>query len=146
MLFTTDKSIPNGAIDRKFQFGYKGKRYPVPDLVALVNRHHIEPVEFRLDCNLVRKCEIGSMWGKCIFEADGVTVKDKIPLNPIMLAEHLDRIYNADTRFPIIVWKNRRILDGFHRVVKALYDRKESIMAYEVTEDILDELIKDKSE
>ncbi len=140
MIFSTSKQS-NGATDKKFHFGYKGKRYPVPSLIALVKTHNLTPVEFDLYGRVVEQSEIGSMWGKVIINPDG-TVKDKIPLNPIMLAnDHIKRILDADTEYPIIVWRNRRILDGFHRVIKAIYEGKKTIQAYELTEEILDELL-----
>lgn len=139
MQFTTNKKS-NGATDPKFTFGYKGKRYPVPYLIELVKTHGIEPTEFDLTGRVVQNTEIGSMWGKCILNAAGEVI-DKKPLNPIMLAnDHIKRILVADKSFPIIVWKNRMILDGFHRAIKAIYDGDKTIMAYELTEDILDEL------
>ena len=146
MIFSTKPSnntpVQNAVEGR---YGYKGKRYPVSELIEYVKHKNLEPVAFDLNSNIVTKCDIGSMWGECIYADDKVTVKDKLPLNPIMLAkDHIDRILKADTSYPIIVWKGRRVLDGFHRVVKAIYEGKSSIQAYELTEDMLDELTQNK--
>ena len=45
------------------------------------------------------------------------------------IAEHARLIDEADLSYPIIMCSNRRIMDGMHRVLKALNSGKESIEA-----------------
>jgi len=47
----------------------------------------------------------------------------------INIARHLTRVLNADLRFPIIVYKNKIILDGTHRLVKAILIGETTIHA-----------------
>ena len=45
------------------------------------------------------------------------------------LAEHARLIQEADLSFPIIMCSNRRVMDGMHRVLKALNSGMETIDA-----------------
>lgn len=51
------------------------------------------------------------------------------------LAEHIKRCLEVDTSYPIILNENGTILDGWHRIVKALVDGKETIKAVRFQEE-----------
>ena len=50
------------------------------------------------------------------------------------LAEHIKRVNETSLEFPIIISPKGTILDGWHRVVKALLENKKFIMAVRLTE------------
>ena len=50
------------------------------------------------------------------------------------IAEHSQLIEDADLSFPVIVDPGGRVMDGMHRVCKALMLEKESILAVRLSE------------
>ena len=42
---------------------------------------------------------------------------------------HMDAVMSADLRFPIILDEDGEIMDGRHRLMRALHERKETIKA-----------------
>jgi hypothetical protein len=48
---------------------------------------------------------------------------------PRSIAEHMQLIDGADLRWPILLCAEGRLMDGMHRVVKALKERREDILA-----------------
>jgi len=44
-------------------------------------------------------------------------------------AAHMQRVLNADLNYPIIMDENGSIMDGRHRIMKALHEGKETIKA-----------------
>jgi hypothetical protein len=58
---------------------------------------------------------------------DAVTWRD--------ILEHVRLIQAADLRFPIILSANGRVMDGMHRVVKALLERRVTIEAVQFSSD-----------
>lgn len=53
------------------------------------------------------------------------------------IAEHFHLVNEADLKYPIILSKNGRVMDGLHRVVKALLLGHIEIQAVKFMEDIL---------
>ena len=51
------------------------------------------------------------------------------------MIEHIRLIETADLRFPIILSSDGRVMDGMHRVVKALLDGRATIDAVRFTAD-----------
>jgi hypothetical protein len=51
------------------------------------------------------------------------------------MVEHIRLIETADLRFPIILSSEGRVMDGMHRVVKALLDGRATIGAVRFTAD-----------
>ena len=47
----------------------------------------------------------------------------------INVARHLTRVLNADLQFPIIVFNNKIVLDGTHRLVKAILLGEKTVRA-----------------
>ena len=48
------------------------------------------------------------------------------------IAEHMQLVAATDLSYPIIVCPEGRLMDGMHRVVKALTEGRESVMAYQL--------------
>lgn len=48
------------------------------------------------------------------------------------IAEHMQLVAATDLSYPIIVCPEGRLMDGMHRVVKALMEGRESVMAYQL--------------
>lgn len=46
------------------------------------------------------------------------------------LAEHMRLVQEADLSYPIIIGPEGRVMDGMHRVVKALLEGRQQILAY----------------
>lgn len=52
------------------------------------------------------------------------------------LAEHMRLVEQTDLKYPIILSKDGKVMDGMHRVVKALLLGKKEINAVQFKEDI----------
>jgi hypothetical protein len=50
------------------------------------------------------------------------------------IIEHMELILQADLRYPIILSSNGRVMDGMHRVCKAMLENKEHIRAVQFEE------------
>lgn len=48
------------------------------------------------------------------------------------IVEHCKLVFEADLAYPIILCPSGRLMDGMHRVVKALVLGKKTIMAYQL--------------
>ncbi|MFY0595993.1 MAG: hypothetical protein JXQ85_06160 [Cognatishimia sp.] len=53
---------------------------------------------------------------------------DDIP-TPRSIAEHMQLVQQTDLRFPILLCSDGRLMDGMHRVVKALSEGRDTIQA-----------------
>lgn len=53
-------------------------------------------------------------------------------LNAIDFAEHMIRVNNADLKYPIIIHRDWQIVDWYHRLVKAIIEKKKTIKAYRI--------------
>ncbi len=54
---------------------------------------------------------------------------------PRAIVHHMSLVRSADTRFPIIVCADGRLMDGMHRIVRALLDGEDAVLAkrFEIT-------------
>jgi hypothetical protein len=52
------------------------------------------------------------------------------------VAAHLNLVHDADLKYPIILSKSGRVMDGMHRVIKALMLGHETIKAVQFNEDL----------
>ena len=62
--------------------------------------------------------------------------------------KEIDRINNADLRYPIIIEKNKNnyyIVDGIHRLTKSYLDNKKTIKAYIFSKDIMIKFLVNKT-
>jgi hypothetical protein len=50
-------------------------------------------------------------------------------VTPRDLAQHVQLVHTADLAFPIVLSPDGRVMDGMHRVVKALLERRDTIAA-----------------
>ena len=88
------------------------------DVVALVEKvSELTPVEIRLS-------DIAELDEPHWFNLEGDLPTCR------KIAEHARLIEEADLRYPIIVDHEYRVLDGMHRVCKALNQNLETILAY----------------
>jgi len=55
------------------------------------------------------------------------------PMSVREILEHGDRIANADLSYPVIITPTGSIADGCHRLVKALREGREAILAIRLT-------------
>lgn len=63
------------------------------------------------------------------FEADG-----NVPVIR-SIVEHMRLINEVDSKFPIILSASGRVMDGMHRIAKALLEGRDTIEAVQFTED-----------
>lgn len=54
---------------------------------------------------------------------------DGVPLTCRQIAEHMQLISEADLRFPILLSSDGRVMDGMHRVAKALIEKRQGLPA-----------------
>jgi hypothetical protein len=57
------------------------------------------------------------------------------------ILEHTKLINEVNLKYPIILCKNGKIMDGMHRVCKALLLKRESILAVKFEEDIIPDFV-----
>lgn len=60
---------------------------------------------------------------------------DGIPLTCRQVAEHAQLIAEADLAFPILLSSDGRVMDGMHRVAKALIERRDGVLAKRFVDD-----------
>ncbi len=68
--------------------------------------------------------EVDEMWW---FQTD-----DDLP-TPRAIAAHMALVNEADLKYPILLCSEGRLMDGMHRVVKALLEGRETILAIRLT-------------
>jgi hypothetical protein len=51
------------------------------------------------------------------------------------IAQHIKLVYETDLSYPIILSSNSRVMDGMHRVVKAVIENHDRIAAVQFVED-----------
>jgi len=71
-----------------------------------------------------------------IEELDEIVKENGKPLTYRSITEHLKLIQETDLRYPIILSKIGRIMDGMHRVMKALLLGHKAIKAVQFVEDL----------
>ncbi len=59
----------------------------------------------------------------------GRNVFDNVAKDARSLAEHVKRVHDTDLKYPVLLDPNGFIMDGWHRVVKALVQGEEYISA-----------------
>ena len=70
-----------------------------------------------------------------IRELDEIWVSDDEPLTWRMIVAHMELIEAADLSFPIILSAAGAVMDGMHRVAKAVREGREEIEAVQFDED-----------
>jgi hypothetical protein len=70
-----------------------------------------------------------------IRELDEPMFGDDEPVTWRALVEHLDLLEAADLAYPIILAADGRVMDGRHRVAKALHEGRSTIDAVQFDED-----------
>ena len=55
-------------------------------------------------------------------------------LSPLQMAHEFKRIKNADLKFPIILCPWGEVIDGAHRIAKALVEKRDWVWAYRLQE------------
>ena len=70
-----------------------------------------------------------------IRELDEIWVSDDEPLTWRMIVAHMELIEAADLSFPIILSAAGAVMDGMHRVAKAVMEGREEIEAVQFDED-----------
>lgn len=101
-------------IDDNFKFENKQSGYQESDDVfysAKSLADHKDFVEFELD---LKSLFMEARWNE---------------ITPIEMVDAIHRVAKADLIYPVIVGSNGRLLDGFHRVVKAIMNGIEKIPA-----------------
>ena len=84
-----------------------------------------------LSQSLPRKCVPLS----AIRELDEIWVSDDEPLTWRTIVAHMELIEAADLSFPIILSAAGAVMDGMHRVAKAVMEGREAIEAVQFDED-----------
>lgn len=55
--------------------------------------------------------------------------------SPLSIVEHTKLIYESDTSFPVILDSNGRVMDGMHRICRAILDGQSVIPAVKFKKD-----------
>ena len=72
---------------------------------------------------------------RAIRELDEIWVSDDEPLTWRTIVAHMELIEAADLSFPIILSAAGAVMDGMHRVAKAVMEDREAIEAVQFDED-----------
>ena len=93
------------------KFVQKGKVWTVPNLLTEVKKAKLEPFDLPLSCIDI-----------------GVNIFDAID-TPKELADHIKRCEKTSLEYPVIMNEDGLIMDGWHRIVKALVAGLSSVKA-----------------
>ena len=74
---------------------------------------------------LTEIAEVDELWW---FQTD-----DDVP-TPRAIAQHLKLVAETDLQYPILLCADGRLMDGMHRVIKALSEGRDSILAVRFTQ------------
>lgn len=104
----------------------KDKEYSVDMLIEITQNNKIEniPIEY-LKWNLEEK-----VW-------DNNATPNMVLANPNKYKKDMKRIKDADLKYPILIY-NGEIIDGYHRLAKAVKENKKTIKARIITDKQLD--------
>jgi hypothetical protein len=142
-------------INKEHTFGYNNKHYYVSDLIEFIKDKKVTQMKVDDFKQTLMNDEANFMWGK-------LTDKNTIlPLTMWSLLAHIDKINKADLKYPIIVTKYNlkhftatvqsnattlsnmypKILDGYHRLMKAFLIGQKLIKVILLTEIDMQEFI-----
>jgi hypothetical protein len=96
--------------------------YSVDMMMAYVNTHKLKAENFIIEDNLWQLEQ--PVWGD-YSPADVLKNPERKKY-----AENIDRMKKADLSYPIFVTSKYQIIDGYHRVLKAVHRKEKTIKAY----------------
>jgi len=96
--------------------------YSVDMMMAYVNTHKLKAEDFPLEENFWQLEQ--RVWGE-YSPADVLKHPERKKY-----AENIDRMKKADLSYPIFVTSKYQIIDGYHRLLKAVHRKEKTIKAY----------------
>jgi len=105
---------------------YKGYQIPLEKIKEFIATSKKEPVMYDITQEFIRQINIAQRWNISI---------------DAMASDHLGRFEKANLENPIIVLDQIDVIDGLHRVIKALSVNKTELPAYLLVEPELDTLL-----
>ena len=118
-------------------FAREGKLYSVDMLIAYVNIFKPGVIQIPL-ISLSRSIE-KPCWKEPSTGAI-LTIQEVLD-DPEKYPDHSRRINNADLSYPVIVSRNYGMLDGKHRLAKAVRDKQDTISAYLVSNEVIEKCV-----
>lgn len=119
-----------------------GKIYSVDLMFVYIHDKKPKPIDMTINDELLKsQCWTEEKTGKMYGPSDVIK-------NPKKYKEDMDRIKNANLKFPIIVY-NGMIVDGMHRATKTILSKKNKLKAYNFDKDLMKKFLvtnDDKSE
>lgn len=103
-------------------------------MFAYVNIY--KPKSFDLEMDRFNQAMAYRCWGTIENPHSPVDVV----MNPKKYKHDMDRIKKADLSYPIIV-SDVYIIDGYHRIAKAYLEKKKTIKAYWITDELMKQFI-----
>lgn len=97
-----------------------------------------KPKEVNIPVDLFLEQLNQNVWG----DWSPMTVIHKISMKKYKA--NADRIHKADLSYPIIITDENKIVDGYHRVAKAVLDGKKTIKAYIFNKTLMNKFLLDK--
>ena len=101
--------------------------YSVDMMFAYIHFHKLKSIKQKINKNMLEKLD-HEVWGNPIknikFSPNAVLI------NPKKYRKDYDRINDADLQYPIIMDQDGNIIDGVHRLTKAVLLDKKYINAY----------------
>jgi len=110
--------------------------YSVDMMIAYINLNAHPVVKFPVE-DFVAQLKV-DVWG----DVSPMVVIEKIHLKKY--ASNAARIHDADLTYPIIVSKDGTIIDGYHRLAKAVLSGVKTIKAHTFDDALLKKFILDK--
>lgn len=104
-------------IDRKFTvdksaYSDWNKKYEVKDMLDYIKSEKLKP----------ENIDVNSMKHET----------RRYSLNTIDFVEHMVRVNNSDLKYPIIIHYDWQVVDWYHRIAKAILQKKKTIKAYRI--------------
>ena len=126
-------------VDKGHTFSYQNKEYSVADLIDFTRGKKVINFNSNAFDSYLRETAIDRVWG----HYDEYS-KTEIPVTLHDLSDHIRRIEEADTKYPIILVETKngnRVLDGIHRILKARLDKSIRLKGIYLSESDMEEFI-----
>lgn len=126
-------------VSKRHTFSFGDKEYSVDDLIDFVKDKRVVELPAAFGVDYLRSTDVNKVWGHY-----SDRTKKEIPVSLYDLIDHMERIKEANCRYPIIILESKggdRVLDGIHRILKAQTNSSIRLKGVLLTQSDMDEFI-----